>query len=126
MAGLRLALVERRLLAVFEPHRYSRVKDCLGLFAGIFDACDLAIITDIYGAMEKKIEGISAETILEELENGLTTACYVPNERLEEYLNEVLQPDDAIVFMGAGNISSFARKFAEKWNVSKKEAEILT
>lgn len=124
LAGLRLALNERRLITVFEPHRYSRVKDCQGLFAGMLDASDLGIVTDIYPAGEKAIESVSSKLIIEELENCETPVSYSPINELEKTLLDLIEPNDAIVFMGAGSLSTFARDFAKKWQMaeaSKKE-----
>ena len=87
LGALKEAVRERRLIAVYQPHRYSRTRDCLGTFGTIFDEVDEVWITDIYGARETPIAGLSSDQVVAEVQNASQTPCrYVPRESLVESL----------------------------------------
>ncbi len=103
LGALKEAVQERRLIAVYQPHRYTRTRDCLGTFGKVFDAADEVWITDIYGAREAPIEGVTSEKIVSEV---TTAPCrYVPKEALVESLGAYLRPHDVLVTLGAGDIT---------------------
>ncbi|MCE5316985.1 MAG: UDP-N-acetylmuramate--L-alanine ligase [Parachlamydia sp.] len=106
LSGLREAVQERRLIAVYQPHRYSRTRDCLGSFGRIFDDADEVWITDIYGARETPIPGLSSDQVVAEVQQASKTPCrYVPRESLVESLGAYLRPHDVLVSLGAGDIT---------------------
>ena len=95
-----------KLTVIFQPHRYSRTKDCLGMYGSIFNSADQVIITDIHSAGESPIPGVHVETILDELKQGSSVSCcYFPREELSHQLQAVLQKGDVVVTLGAGNIT---------------------
>lgn len=113
--GIRQAIGERRLIAVFQPHRYSRTKDCLGTYGGIFTAADEVIVTDIFGAGESPIIGVSHDSIISEIQKCSLNPCrYVPRQKLEQILIEHLRPHDALVTLGAGDITALSSKLIDK------------
>lgn len=117
--GLKAVFQNKRLVAVYQPHRFSRVKDCKGSFGKIFDDADELIVTDIYSAGEAPIRDVSAMNIVGEvLEESDVPTVFVQQEKLHDYLNRFLKKGDAVVFMGAGDISSFGRQFAAKYQAS--------
>jgi UDP-N-acetylmuramate--alanine ligase len=97
---------DHRILAVFQPHLYSRTRDFYQDFAAAFQQSDILIVTDIYAAREEAIEGISAETISREAEKlGHKQVHYVKDQQdLPLILKEIVQPNDMILTLGAGNI----------------------
>lgn len=104
--GLREAVQEKRLIAVYQPHRYSRTRDCLGTFGKIFDDADEVWITDIYGARETPIPGLSSEQVVAEVQQASKIPCrYVPRESLVETLGVYLRPHDVVASLGAGDIT---------------------
>jgi len=106
LSAIRDANPMRRLVAVFQPHRYSRTKDCMGLFGTIFNAVDQVILTDIHAAGEQPIEGVEVKYILEEIKQGSTASCrYLPRKGLADTLSDVLKKGDVVVTLGAGNIT---------------------
>lgn len=120
LKGIREAIQERRLVAIFQPHRYSRTKDCLGTFGHVFEEADEVIITDIYGAGEPPIPGISSESIINEITNASKVCCrYVSREGLSTYLCDSLRVHDVVVTLGAGDITKLSGEILEKF---KKEA----
>lgn len=109
LKGIRKAIGERRLIAVFQPHRYSRTKDCLGTFSGIFEAADELVITDIYASGEPPIADLTSADVLKEIKEATLLPCYYqPRQQLVNYLHEHLRPHDVVVSLGAGDITKLA------------------
>jgi UDP-N-acetylmuramate--alanine ligase len=106
LQGIRQAIGSRRLIAVFQPHRYSRTQDCLGQYGTIFDHADELLITDIYGAGETPIPHLSHTLIQQEIEQQGKVLCrYVPRSALNHYLSQLVQPGDVVVTLGAGDVT---------------------
>lgn len=106
LQAIKEAIQERRLVVVFQAHRYSRTKDCLGMYKNIFDAADELIITDIYSAGEAPISAISHETILAEVtQHSSILVQYVSRPALSHMLTKFLQPHDVVVTLGAGDVT---------------------
>ncbi len=111
LQGIRQAIGTQRLIAVFQPHRYTRTKDCLGQYGSIFEAADEILVTDIYGAGETPIPNLSHEQILQEIHQESKAICrYVPRSALSHYLSQSVQPDDVVVTLGAGDITKLANE----------------
>lgn len=107
--GIRQAIGKRRLVAVFQPHRYSRTKDCLGSYGTIFDVVDQLILTDIYGGGETPIPNLSHLQIQQEIEQKSNVACqYVSRSALTHFLSEFVQPLDVVVTLGAGDVTKLS------------------
>jgi len=105
LQAIRDAIGEKRLVVLFQPHRYSRTKDCLGSYQGIFEQADLLYITDIYAAGEKEIPGLSHKNILAELTQNPQLLCsYASRQSIAEDVFHKLQPHDVVVTLGAGDI----------------------
>ena len=107
LLAIRKTVKEKRIIAVFQPHRYSRVSGCKDLFKNSFENADLLIITDIYPAGEKPIEGISHETIINSIKAySNVDVRYVANRYLEDFLINIARPHDVIITIGAGDITN--------------------
>lgn len=90
----------RRLLLVFQPHRYSRLKGLLDEFAGSFDVADQVIITEVYAAGEEP-NGISGRQLAEKVPG----ARFAPHfDTVKDDLFSLVEPGDLVLFMGAGDI----------------------
>lgn len=114
LAAARLRVVApQRLVAIFQPHRYSRTQTFLQEFAKSFNDADLVVITDIYSAGEPNREGITGEKLREAicLQQRFDIAahhpqvCYQPLASVQEFLTENLKPGDFALFLGAGNLN---------------------
>ena len=103
----------RRLVAVFQPHLYSRTRDMLDDFARSFFNADLLVITDVYGAREAPIEGVSGRALAERARDfGHQSVQWVAAlDELPERLLEVTRPGDVVLMLGAGDIWRASRKF---------------
>src|SRR6266516_1794336 len=105
----------RRILAIFQPHRYTRTMFLMDDFAHCFDACDRVYVLDIYAASEPPIPGVTSERLVERMkELGFDRASYAPSE--EAAVKELLaqaKPGDLLITIGAGSISKTADLVAE-------------
>lgn len=106
----------RRLIVLFQPHRYSRTKQCLEQFRTCFEEADEVLVTDIYPAGEKQEGSIHASHIVEGLKNG----TYVPKETLVEEALKRAQPFDLFLTLGAGDIWKQGVQLLEKLREAKK------
>jgi UDP-N-acetylmuramate--alanine ligase len=97
---------KRRVVAVFQPHRYSRLSVLMKSFATSFNQADVLIITDIYAAGETPIAGISGKTLFDEVEQfGHKNIYFEPDlKKITPLIRKIAQPEDIILIMGAGNI----------------------
>lgn len=96
----------RRVVAVFQPHTYTRTRDFFDEFGKSFFNADIVVITDIYAARERPIQGISGEMVAQSAVGfGHRNVQYVADKaHLAAHVRELLQPGDIVVTMGAGDI----------------------
>ncbi|MBL1212928.1 MAG: UDP-N-acetylmuramate--L-alanine ligase [Ignavibacteriae bacterium] len=114
LAGIRGGW-KRRLIAVFQPHLYSRTLDFHTEFGREFLNSDVFICTDVYPAREKPIEGVTGKIVAEAAENfGHKNVIYEPDKnKIPAFLKEIVEEDDIIVTLGAGDIWKYGEKFIE-------------
>jgi UDP-N-acetylmuramate--alanine ligase len=105
----------KRVLALFQPHRYSRTKALLGEFAGAFHEADEIFITEIYAASEAAMAGVTGEGLAEAVRADKHAGVhYEPTlGRLRGAVNSILQPGDLIITLGAGDIHRVALHLAQ-------------
>ncbi len=96
----------RRLVAIFQPHRYSRTRDLLDDFLSAFDDADLLVLTEIYAAGEDPIDGVSGEALYEALRRrGHTDVRFVASRaEVAAVLQPLLRGGDMVVTLGAGDV----------------------
>jgi UDP-N-acetylmuramate--alanine ligase len=96
----------KRVLAMFQPHRYSRTKALRGEFGRALDEADHVVVTDVYPASEPPIPGISGQTIVDEIvKHGHRAVSYQPQlERVHWDIGNALDAGDLVLSLGAGNI----------------------
>jgi len=104
-----------RIIAVFQPHRYTRTKFLAREFAQSFEGVDKLIFDEIYSAGEKPIPGVSTQTIIDHLDPGLNVEYFADRQDLVKYLADLVKPGDLVLTLGAGNI----------WQVGVELVEIL-
>lgn len=108
-------LKPRRIVAVFQPHRYTRTKELSREFGGSFGMADELILTNIYAASEPPIDGVSVKNIYDELEGpDFERAHIMPKENITEYLYNSCRQGDLIAVLGAGDISDVAKDLSER------------
>ena len=95
-----------RIVAIFQPHRYSRTSIFLEEFATSFKDADLVILTDIYGAGETNTMNIQGEDLVKAVRKHHKNVIYQPSLlELTQFLGETLQSGDLTLFLGAGNLN---------------------
>ncbi|WP_339135086.1 MAG: UDP-N-acetylmuramate--L-alanine ligase [Candidatus Electrothrix sp. GW3-4] len=97
---------DRRLVVVFQPHRYTRTQGLFEEFSTAFYRADVLILTDIYPAGEKPIEGVDSEALLDAIKrHGQRQAYYHSNlSTLPPYLLDFIHKGDLVLTLGAGSI----------------------
>jgi UDP-N-acetylmuramate--alanine ligase len=96
---------DKRIIAVFQPHLFTRTLKFYKQFSSALEVADLVIITDIYPARETPIDGVSSKLIFNELKKKKTDCFYVPNlNDLEKKLDNILKINDLLITLGAGTI----------------------
>lgn len=106
---------KKRLIAIFQPHRYSRTKYLWKEFAKSLSLSDYLILTDIYAAGEKPIKGITTEELFQEMKTAKKMkVVYLKKENIPAHLLDMVRPGDLVVFLGAGDITHIGEGFVEK------------
>lgn len=113
LESIKESLAPSRLVAIFQPHRYSRMKYVMGGFNQIFKKADLLIVTDLYSAGEAPIPGVTTERIVEEISLSHSNCRFIRREKLLEKMTLEGKPDDVLVFFGAGDIDECAKQCLE-------------
>jgi UDP-N-acetylmuramate--alanine ligase len=115
LSAARGAWPEKRIIAVFQPHLYSRTASLAGEFAAAFAKADLLLLTPIYGAREQPMAGVTSELIADEARR-LGQIVHVTNTRSEvpDTVLRFAEAGDAVIVMGAGDIWREAHELADR------------
>ena len=114
LQGFREKFPDRRVVVMFQPHRFSRTESCWHDFTACFSQCDELILTDIYAAGEIAIPGISSERLAAEVKHDHAT--YMPKDaKLGAAIASRLKSGDVFVTLGAG----------DGWKVGMEVLELL-
>jgi len=107
---------ERRLIVIFQPHRYTRTRDLFKDFLSAFNQADLLLITDIYPAGEDPLPGVKAENLFYGIrEHGHKHVYYhAKKEKIVEHLLKLLKPGDVVITLGAGDIWQLGEQLLQK------------
>lgn len=97
----------QRVVAVFQPHRYTRLSLLMKSFATSFNQADVLIISEVYPAGEKPVEGISGRALFEEVEQFGHKNIFFESEmnKIPSLIKKIAEPGDMILVLGAGNIN---------------------
>jgi len=115
LAAARAGFPERRLVAAFQPHRYSRTKALLEEFGTAFFEADSVLVTDIYPAGEQPIQGVDGAAVVEALRSHGQKEVHLVGrvEDLPEALKQRTQSGDLVITFGAGSITNAGPAFLE-------------
>ncbi len=107
---------ERRLLVIFQPHRYTRTRDLAKKFGPSFNSVSRIWLTDIYSAGEKPIPGISSSLILESFpaEKRETVTLILDRKAIIKEVVKSLRPQDVLVTLGAGDVYKIGEEILNK------------
>ena len=116
--AIRTGWPDRRIIAIFQPHRYTRTQSLGQDFGRSFDQADAVIVTDIYPASETPVSGVSSTMIVEAIGHGATVDCRsIPNkDDVISFLEGYIRAGDFIISFGAGDI----------WTVTEELSCFLT
>ncbi|HCU85399.1 MULTISPECIES: UDP-N-acetylmuramate--L-alanine ligase [unclassified Methylophilus] len=115
IAAARGAFPDRRLVLAFQPHRYTRTRDCFEDFVKVLSTVDALLLTEVYSAGEAPIVAADTRSLIRAIRvNGKVEPRFVETtDELPATILESVQPGDVVVVMGAGNIGSVAAKTRE-------------
>jgi UDP-N-acetylmuramate--alanine ligase len=107
--------IDRRLVAVFQPHRYTRTQQLLEQFGPAFAGADLVVLTDIYAAGEPPIPGISAQVLAEAVRRsgGVPVELVPALDDIPAAVARLARPGDLVLTLGAGSIGTMGDRILE-------------
>jgi UDP-N-acetylmuramate--alanine ligase len=108
--------MERRVVVVFQPHRYTRTQHLLKEFYSAFSQADALVVMDIYAAGEKPIPGISGRVLYEGIgKHGHRDVVFIPErEKIVEHMVSVLKKGDLMITLGAGDVWKLGEQVLER------------
>ena len=117
----------KRVLTMFQPHRYSRTKALRFEFGGAFDDADHVVITDVYPASEPALPGITGQTIADAVsQHGHRAVSYQPRlDRLHGDVGQMILDGDLVLSLGAGNVHEQLARLAAELVIAEKLKEIV-
>jgi UDP-N-acetylmuramate--alanine ligase len=112
----------QRIIAVFQPHRFTRLQILMKQFALAFRAADILVISELYNANQKEIPGVSSRILAENVSSkGQKNVFYLDSfSAISEFLHDQLREGDGLVFLSAGNLTKLAHDFAAEMEALKK------
>ncbi len=112
----------RRIIAVFQPHRYSRTHALMEQFQRSFYQSDVVVVTDIYPAGEKNTYGISSEEVAEGIKRFGHKEVYFEKdkEKIPDLLAGMVQKDDIVITLGAGDVWKVGEELVSKLKKMEK------
>lgn len=118
IAAARGAWPDRRLVLAFQPHRYTRTRDCFDEFVKVLSGVDVLVLADIYPAGEAPIDGVSAEHLAQAVSKavagtGRQTVYCGDVLRVSETVLSLVKAGDVVLTMGAGSIGRAAPQLAQ-------------
>jgi UDP-N-acetylmuramate--alanine ligase len=107
---------DRRVVAVFQPHRYTRLSKLMTSFATAFNQADVLVLTEIYPAGEDPIPGVTGRALYEEVRQfGHKQVHFEPDlKKIGSLLKTILRPGDMVLVLGAGNVNKTIPDIVEK------------
>jgi UDP-N-acetylmuramate--alanine ligase len=105
-----------RIVAVFQPHRYTRTAELAEQFGSAFSEADILVLTDVYGAGEAPIPGVSGRLIVDAVraQDQRLPVVYAPSwEELYQAVGSLLRPGDLCLTLGAGDLTTLPDELLE-------------
>jgi UDP-N-acetylmuramate--alanine ligase len=115
IAAARGAFPNRRLVMAFQPHRYTRTRDCFEDFVKVLSRADVVLLTEVYSAGESPIVAADTRSLIRAIRvAGKVEPLFVETtDELPQAILDVAQADDVVIVMGAGSIGHVALKTKE-------------
>ncbi|KAF0134178.1 MAG: UDP-N-acetylmuramate--alanine ligase [Candidatus Saganbacteria bacterium] len=112
---------KKRIISVFQPHRYSRTFHLAKDFSDVFNDADIAILTDIYSAGEAAIPNVNGKMLVKEVEKNRKITYIPKKEKIAEQLIKILKPNDVVIIMGAGDINTVCKELLMRLKIIENE-----
>jgi UDP-N-acetylmuramate--alanine ligase len=105
---------DRRIVMVYQPHRYTRTRDLFNDFCEVLSKPDALVLLDVYSAGEAPIQGADGKSLAQKInEYGTINPVFIErHDELAFALAETLRPNDVLLMQGAGNIGALASNLA--------------
>ena len=118
LSAARLLAPKNKIISIFQPHRYSRLKDLFHDFCSCFNDADKVLLLDVYPAGEDIINGFESKNLEEGLiKYGHKDVSYIENpQKLANLLLRIINPGDVVIFLGAGTVTKIANKMEQDLN----------
>jgi len=115
LEAAKLGYPDRRIICVFQPHRFTRTLHLYEEFGSSFKEADIVLLTDIYSAGETPIEGISGKTIFDEVKKHSNDVRYIKKkEQIARDILDIVRPKDLVIIMGAGDITNIGKEILNR------------
>lgn len=115
IAAARQSYPQHRLVMLFQPHRYSRTRDCFDDFVEVLSQVDQLLLLDVYAAGEAAIVGADSRALARSIRlRGLVEPILVNHDNLQSVFEQVLQANDLVITQGAGNVGQISMQLVEK------------
>jgi UDP-N-acetylmuramate--alanine ligase len=116
LEAIRSGFPERRLVMVFQPHRYTRTRDLYEDFVRVLSQADVLLLMDVYPAGEKLIAGADGRALCGSVrQRGVVDPVFIArDESVEQSLKNVLRPGDLLLTQGAGDVGALAQTLVNK------------
>jgi len=115
LSATKNAWPDKRLVAIFQPHRFTRTRDLFEDFSQVLAECDVLLLTEVYAAGEEPIAGADSRALCAAIRaRGKVNPIFIEDvEKLDENLQSVLQDGDLVLTLGAGSIGRVASQLKE-------------
>ena len=115
LAAAQTGWPDRRIVLVFQPHRYTRTRDLMDDFAQVLSDADVLVLLDVYAAGEAPIAGADGRAIARAVRSrGAVEPVFVESlDKLQPVLTDILEDGDLVLTMGAGDIGAYAAKLPQ-------------
>ena len=124
LEAFRAVWPNKRLVHVFQPHRYTRTQSLYSQFVDVLKMADELLLLDIYSAGESPIPGISSEVLAKEINQYSSNVTLVTELNLDDYLNKLVKDGDVILMQGAGSIGQLATNLmqVDKFDINNERS----
>ncbi len=115
--GLRLSHPHKRLITIFQPHRYSRTRDLFDAFVQVLSTIDVLILLDIYPACEKPITAITSATLAKAINNSSCASVILLNQHsaIIDLLQQLVKKNNLLLTLGAGSIDKLSKQIIKTY-----------